>query len=193
MPTPSAGLSIRLPSLVSARAERAPRPSRLEEEVTALFDELHHPVFRYLLSLGLPAEDGEEVVQETFLALFQHLLRGKPRSNLRGWVFRVAHNLALKRRRANHGNLRVFVPCGETSGQGLDPTPSPEEQALHRQRQQRLLAAVRALPEQDRNCLHLRAEGLRYREIAKVLGMSLGAVSLSLHRSLARLSRACGR
>jgi RNA polymerase sigma-70 factor (ECF subfamily) len=49
------------------------------------------------------------------------------------------------------------------------------------------------LPEQDRCCLGLRAEGLRYREIAKVLGMSLGAVSVSLQRSLARLGRADGR
>ncbi len=60
------------------------------------------------------------------------------------------------------------------------------------QRQQRLRAVVRALPEQDRYCIHLRAEGLRYREIAEVLGMSLGGVASSLGRSLARLGRADG-
>ena len=49
-----------------------------------------------------------------------------------------------------------------------------------------------ALPEQDRQCLFLRSEGLRYREIGTVLGMSLGAVSQSLARSLARISRAVG-
>jgi len=53
-------------------------------------------------------------------------------------------------------------------------------------------SSARALQEQDRCCLHLRAEGLRYREIGRVLGMSVGAVSLSLQRSLARLSRADG-
>jgi RNA polymerase sigma-70 factor (ECF subfamily) len=47
-----------------------------------------------------------------------------------------------------------------------------------------------ALPKQDRMCLYLRAEGLRYREIANVLGMSLGAVSTSLTRSLERIGRA---
>ena len=45
-------------------------------------------------------------------------------------------------------------------------------------------------PNHDQHCLRLRAEGLRYREIAEVLGMSLGAVSISLTRSLARLERA---
>jgi RNA polymerase sigma-70 factor (ECF subfamily) len=61
------------------------------------------------------------------------------------------------------------------------------------QRCKRLRAVVAALPEKDQHCLRLRAEGLRYREIATVLGMSLGAVSISLTRSLARLARADGR
>ena len=71
------------------------KPSPLEEEVVGLFDQLQDRLLRYLLSLGLPAAEGEEIVQETFLALFQHLQRGKPRHNLRAWVFQVAHNLAL--------------------------------------------------------------------------------------------------
>jgi RNA polymerase sigma-70 factor (ECF subfamily) len=50
------------------------------------------------------------------------------------------------------------------------------------------MAVVRVLPETDRCCLLLRAEGLRYRDIARALGISLGAVSLSLGRSLARLA-----
>jgi RNA polymerase sigma-70 factor (ECF subfamily) len=69
----------------------------------------------------------------------------------------------------------------------MDPGPNPEDQLVSRQTQQRLLAVVDALPEQDRRCLFLRAEGLRYREIAEVLDMSLGAVSLSMARSLARI------
>jgi RNA polymerase sigma-70 factor (ECF subfamily) len=53
-----------------------------------------------------------------------------------------------------------------------------------------LSAILRALPEQDRRCLYLRAEGLRYREVGEVLGMSLGSVAASLERSLARFQRA---
>ena len=48
------------------------------------------------------------------------------------------------------------------------------------------------LPERDRRCLQLRAEGLKYREIARILGISLGAVSISLSRSLARMTSAAG-
>jgi RNA polymerase sigma-70 factor, ECF subfamily len=74
-----------------------------------------------------------------------------------------------------------------------DPSPSPEEHLSFAQRRRLLLSVVDALPESDRNCLRLRAEGLRYREIAEVLGISLGAVSISLTRSIARLARADGR
>ena len=59
-----------------------------------------------------------------------------------------------------------------------------------KQRHNRLQSVVRALAEQDRRCLYLRAEGLRYREIAEVLGISLGGVSNSLARSLARIREA---
>jgi len=74
----------------------------------------------------------------------------------------------------------------------IDPSPTPEEEAWFTQRRRRLLAVIAALPEDDQDCLRLRAEGLRYREIATVLGISLGAVSISLTRSVARLIRAGG-
>ncbi len=52
---------------------------------------------------------------------------------------------------------------------------------------------ARSLPEQNRRCLYLRAEGLGCREIAEVLDMSLGAVSLCLERSLAHIARVTER
>jgi RNA polymerase sigma-70 factor (ECF subfamily) len=171
-------------------SERAPGPAGAEQEVVQLFDQLRRPLLRYLLSFGIRAQDGEEVVQEVFLALFQHLQEGRSRQNLRGWIFRVAHNLGLKRRLAR---TREAVPVS-SSDEALtadrpDPAENPEQQLLSSQRRTRLQAVLRALPERDQCCLSLRAEGLRYREIAQVLDMSLASVSASLGRSLARLSR----
>ncbi len=158
-----------------------------------MFEELRDRLLRYLLVLGLSAHDGEEIIQESFLLLFQHLQRGKSRQNLRGWMFRVARNMALKQRAANQLRLRRIVEFDETlPEQHVDRNPNPEEQLRSRQRQARLLAVVGALPEQDQSCLWLRAEGLRYREIAQVLGISLGSVAASLARSLAKLGRADG-
>ncbi len=163
----------------------------LEEELVGLFERFREPLLRYLRALGIGFPDGEEVVQEVFLALFGHLREGKSRSNLRGWIFRVAHNLGLKQRRQLRQRIERTTDAGrEEKALSADGSPSPEEQVLWGERRERLQAVVQALREQDRWCLYLRAEGLRYREIAEALGMSLGGVSLSLARSLARLARA---
>ncbi len=164
----------------------------LDAIVVGLFDQYRKPLLRYLWSFGLALPDAEEVVQEIFLLLYQHLQRGRSRENLRGWLFGVAHNLALKRRSRNYRERAVHDGVS-----GLNPAVDrdldPEARAAANQSQERLWAVVEALPGQDRQCLALRAEGLQYREIARILEISLGAVSLSLARSLARLARAMRR
>jgi RNA polymerase sigma-70 factor (ECF subfamily) len=165
-------------------------PSELENEIIGLFDEFRTRLLRYALSFGLSVHDGEEIIQEVFLSLYRHLQLGRSRKNLRGWLFRVVHNLALKQRYAAHGVRNTIFSDGSLMEKQIDLAPNPEEQLATVQRHDRLRAVLQALPERDQSCLYLRAEGLRYREIAEVLGMSLGAVSVSLRRSLARLERA---
>jgi RNA polymerase sigma-70 factor (ECF subfamily) len=82
------------------------------------------------------------------------------------------------------------VPIDEVQTEFVSPAATPEQilQQAHSQRQIR--AVIQALPEQDRRCLYLRAEGLRYREIAETLGISLGSVANSLERAIGKLSRA---
>jgi RNA polymerase sigma-70 factor (ECF subfamily) len=170
-----------LPSAVSAE-----RSAPYVEETISLFVSMRRPLLRYLLTFGINAHDGEEIVQECFLALFKHLAGGKSRANLPGWMFRVCHNLALKHRERNRGSAMDL----DWADRSVDAAPNPEEQLAQEQRRHKLQSVLRALPEQDRYCICLRAEGLRYREIAVILGMSLGAVSISLTRSLARFERA---
>src|SRR5579871_960610 len=117
----------------------------LHEEVTSFFDELHDPLLRYLLSFRLGIHDAEDIIQEVFLALFSHLAAKKPRSNIKGWIFRVAHNLGLKRQYAKGRD----EPLTELH---VDPGSDPEEELLNLQRRRRLLAVVAAFRERDRRC-----------------------------------------
>jgi RNA polymerase sigma-70 factor (ECF subfamily) len=173
-----------------AMSERAAEPTTNEQEIIRLFDQLRSPLLRYLLAFGLPAQDGEEVIQEVFLALYQHLESGKSRQNLRGWAFRVAHNLGLKRRLAGAREASSVSASGDALAASVpDPAENPEERLLSGENHQCLQAILRALPEQDQWCLSLRAEGLRYREIAEILDVSLASVSAALARSLARFTR----
>jgi RNA polymerase sigma-70 factor, ECF subfamily len=182
-----------LPFPTTAGAALSTKTSEIEREVMELFEQLRKPLLRYALSFGISVHDAEEVIQEVFLSLFRHLQLRKSRKNLRAWIFRVVHNLALKQRYANRKSNHRTASDWTIAERQFDAAPNPEELLSSAQRRRRLLAVVNALPEPDQGCLRLRGEGLRYREIAAVLGMSLGAVSLSLTRSLARLIRADGR
>src|SRR5260370_32572989 len=65
----------------------------LRKKAIQLYDELRTSVYRYLSCLGLEPQEAEDIIQETFLNLFQSLASGIGDDNLRCWVFRVAHNL----------------------------------------------------------------------------------------------------
>ncbi len=165
--------------------------SELESVVIRLFDQFQGRVLSYILNCGLPFHDAEDIVQETFLALFRHLELGRPRTNLNGWLFRVAHNLALKRRTTTQATERNLLDESVLAQHPCE-RPNAEEELSFSQTQQRLRAVLKALPEQDKRCLYLRAEGLKYRQIADILDISIGGVSMSLSRSLARIMRATG-
>ena len=158
----------------------------LEDEIVGLFDLLREPLLRYMASLGLPVADGEEIVQEVFLALFQHLRRGGDRANLRGWVFRVAHNWGLKVR-ALHAAESPFDP--DLEARLAAPAHDAEYDLLERERMVSFHHAVESLSDQQKRCLFLRLEGLRYPEIAAAMGISASAVCEFLRRAMARLKK----
>jgi len=60
---------------------------------------------------------------------------------------------------------------------------------LARESHERLGAAIRRLPEEERKCLALRSEGFRYREIAEALGIGISTVADSLRRAITRLAK----
>jgi RNA polymerase sigma-70 factor (ECF subfamily) len=185
VPSQDSTIELRLPAATSG----ARSSHEIENVVLHLFDQTRARLSSYVLAFGLPHHDAEDIVQETFLSLFHHLERGRPRWNLHGWLFRVAHNLALKRRQAQR-RLAQDLNHEEALARHPDPGHNAEEHLAFNQVHQRLRSIFEVLPEQDQRCLMLRAEGLKYREIAKILGISLGTVSLSLSRSLAKMSRA---
>ena len=163
----------------------------IQEDVLVLFDQHAGGLRRYVRSFGLSTEATEDVVQDVFLSLFRHLRLGRPRSNLPGWLFQVAHNLALKQRHRSQKRQKTESEWDAAiADRAIDPAANPEEQLAGEERRRRLRSVLRAIPERDRQCLYLRAEGLRYREIARTLGISLGSVAKSLTRGISRLTSA---
>lgn len=157
-------------------------------EAATLFQKLRSPLLRYLAGLGLSADEAQDVAQDAFLALHKHLASGGSQANIRSWLFRVAHNRA--RNYQQSYSQRMAGP--------LDPVLdvasgdiSPEQVALTNEKFQRLDRAVRSLSAQERECLMLRAEGLRYREIAEVLTLPLSTVAEVVERAVKKLAEKC--
>ncbi len=173
-----------------SRSKEASGPGKLEEVVVRLFDEHRERVYRYLLSLAICPEEAEEITQETFLRLYQHLHKKGREDNLRGWVFRVAHNLAITHRQQRR---RLVLPSPseweDFDGSRVTAAPNPEELLLLKEKMIRVHLTMNSLSTQQSECLSLRAEGLRYREIADILGVTVSTVAESLRRALVKLTR----
>jgi RNA polymerase sigma-70 factor (ECF subfamily) len=114
------------------------------------------------------------------------LRKGDKLENPRAWVFRVAHNLGLKIRSRQNSEEPLAPEWGE---QYAGQSGNPESELLERERMTRFHSAVEGLSEQQRRCLFLRMEGLRYPEIGSALGISASTVGEFLRRAMERLKR----
>jgi len=160
--------------------------SALQDRVSQLFEETREDVFRYLLTLGLHPPRAQEAVQEVFLRLYVTLKKGEVIENPRGWVFRVAHNYGLKVRERQVSEEPIDAAL---EARLSTPGGNAETELLERERMVRFHHAVEGLSEQQKRCLFLRMEGLRYPEIGSALGISASAVGEFLRRAMTRLKK----
>ena len=161
----------------------------LEKKVTAYFEQWRDPVNRYVVAaFGDPIE-AEEITQEAFLQLYRQLHGGQSITNVRAWVFRTAHNLAVNRIKAQQFVELLDEDNWEVlRGSIADIAPNPEQRLLKLQRFSRLRAAMARLTPPERQCLHLRTKGLRYREIADILNLGTSTVAEILYRVIGKLT-----
>lgn len=143
-------------------------------------------------------EAARDAVQEVFLRAYRKAGSFRPRAKVSTWLYRIAVNHCLNRLRRR--KLARFLPLddpadrdGEAApaelpaAEGADPLAALEA----RRRWVRVLRAVDELPPGQRAVLVLaRFEGLAYKEIAEVLGITLGAVESRLVRAMRRLDAA---
>jgi RNA polymerase sigma-70 factor (ECF subfamily) len=156
-----------------------------DREATILFGELRKPLLRYLVCLGLSPDEAQDVVQDSFLSLHRHLAGGGSQDNIRSWLFRVAHNRARNHQASYH--RRFADPLDPAASLLLDEA-TPERALLEKEKSERLSAAIWSLPDSERECLLLRANGLRYREIAEVLGIATSTVADTVDRAVKKLA-----
>lgn len=188
--------TIREPSLTM---ERSANEAELLEGVKnsnlddfrLLFERYQPVVFRSVLFLVRDPEPAHDIVQETFLRIWEHRSTLKPDLSLLAFALRIASNLARDslKQKNTRGRLKGKIPRPELS-EGDDP-----EAALHRTiLEQKLVSIINDhLPERCRTIFLLsRFERKSTREIADLLGVSAKTVENQINRALKVLRRNLG-
>ncbi len=140
--------------------------------------------------------DALEVVQDAFLTAFRKIHSFEERAALGSWLYRVAANAALLKRRSRRANREVplephlpsFLADGHRAGDPAyltaDWSQTPEAELLSRETQAILRRTIDELPDPYRAVLILRdIEGLSNEEAAEVIGETVAAVKSRLHRA----------
>jgi len=158
------------------------------KDIIELYDHLRPSLEAYLGSRGLDKGHSEDVIQEVFLRLVRHTVKRGARENLKAWVFRVAHNLSMdyhrsQRRRPHGKDTETQFVLRERA----DPAPDPEQKVILVERAKRLREALAQLTPRQRHALRLRARGLRYQEIAILMGVSVQRVGELMQRAISSL------
>ena len=159
----------------------------MHDQVTAAYEEFREDVYRYLVLLGLPPAQAQDVTQEAFLRMYMAQRGGTKIRHARAWIFTVAHNLGLNAKQSE-SHLQAYDPANDIDIPTTDA--DPERQAIRQQTALRLQGALGTLSEQQRQCLLLRAEGFRYREIAEIMAVGTSTVGEFLRRAITRLRKA---
>jgi len=155
----------------------------------------HGRLFQYTLLVCGQREDAEEVAQDTLLKVFENFGQLREPERVRAWVFRIARNACLMKRRKS-----VFAPSQELSLDELMPSPGdhtgerrleiadwsalPEEEVLRAELREAIQDAIQSLPEMYKAVLLLRdVEELTTEETAGILEVSQDVVKTRLHRA----------
>jgi len=167
--------------------------NQLEQQITQLFETLRQPVYQYLMAVFGNAEEAEDLTQDAFLQLYKTVKSGQTIRNIRFWIFRVAHNLAINRRKHN----QFIAPLDANSWEAIesllaDTKLNPEQNILLREKYERLYLGLKRLSMQERQALFLRAEGFRYREIGEIMSVATPTVGEFLRRGIKKLSEQNG-
>ncbi|MDA1273465.1 MAG: sigma-70 family RNA polymerase sigma factor [Verrucomicrobia bacterium] len=153
-------------------------------------------LFHYLIRIVRNEGDAEDIAQESFVRVYRHRDRFRPKLKFSTWLYAIATNLARDhlRWRSRRPQVSLNSPVNETSSEMMDVIPSssstPGEMLEANERSAIIRHAIAALPEENRIPLILAEfEDRSQADIASILGCSVKAVEMRLYRARKELGK----
>ena len=144
---------------------------------------LKNELFRLALRITLTREDAEDVVQETMIRVWNRRDQWEQIESIEAFCTTICRNLALdKTKRASNQDASLDNEGHDAPDHSY--SANPEEQAVQRDRVERVRRLMDLLPEKQRTCMQLRdVEGKSYKEIATVMDISEQQVKVNIFRA----------
>ncbi len=155
----------------------------LERQFGRLLAANHGALSRLASSYARNASDRDDLLQEIAIALWRALPAFRGECSERTFAFRIAHNRCI----THLSKRRPTMSLDDAPLEPEDPQASPEARASDEQQRHRLLQAIYGLPAIHKEVLVLFLEGMEYKEIAEVVGISETNVGVRLNRARQRL------
>ncbi len=148
--------------------------------------DFERPLSRYALSITRNPEQALDAVQETFLLLMKHLAK-VDRDRPAPWLFTVCRSKAIDLLRRDG---KMEARTHEDLAQHVSADPPAEAAVVSREESREVDAILSILPPREREVMRLKfQQGLKYREIAAVTGLTVSHVGVLIHEAMARLRK----
>ncbi|MEK7748017.1 MAG: sigma-70 family RNA polymerase sigma factor [Nitrospirota bacterium] len=160
-----------------------------------LFEKYHRPIISFCFRFLGDKEQSEEIAQETFLQVYRFAEGYRPLAKFSTWLYTIAKNLCLNRLRKKDPTLNCDLNNEDSQGNYLEETiadlaPTPDHEYSQKQLSEIVQKAVGNLSASLRAPLILyRYQELSHQEIAEILGCTVTAVKLRLHRAIRVLEK----
>ena len=151
------------------------------KEFEFFFRELYEPLLRYANSITNNENDSEEIVQEIFLNLWKNRKSIKITSSLSAYLYRSVYNNCLQQIKRNKLNTKYQQYAMSQINQPIEPI----EELKYNELNKKVFEVLNELPENCQTIFKLsRFHGLKYREIAKKLSISIKTVEANMNKAL---------
>lgn len=159
----------------------------------ALYGRHRGPLFRYFLRQWRDRAAAEEMFQDVWAGVIRSRARYQPAAKFTTWLYRMAHNRLMDEYRRGGGPVSFDDPEAAVADPPAPPGADPARAAENREQAARLLAALEALPEAQREAFLLHEEGgLTLEEIAAATGVGFETAKSRLRYAVTRLRQALG-
>ena len=185
VPDPQGGRLVAVPSIGRASLVEPRRDAAEVNATQGLYERHAARIHGYCLHQLGSREEAEDAVQTTFMNAFRALRKGVVPEAEAAWLFKIAENVCLSRRRSSWRRNRIESPADFAVIEEIVASPNRQRDELIG-----IEDALASMPEQQRRAILLREwQGLSYREIAAELELSQSAVETLIFRARRSLAR----